>query len=79
MQKESTQTELRNSSYDQTKFEFKSDLIQILNFSKHVWVGLLDRGDHNEEVGVGFVGFGQTSKKLWLFEKSGPNYFTEEK
>ena len=79
MQKESTQTELRNSSYDQTKFEFKSDLIQILKFQKHVWVGLLDRGDHNEEVGVGFVGFGQTSKKLWLFEKSGPSCFMEEK
>ena len=39
----------------------------------------MDRGDHNEEVGVGFVGFGQTSKKLWLFEKSGPSCFTEEK
>ena len=60
MQKESTQTELRNSSYDQTKFVFKSDLIQILNFQKHVWVGLLDRGDHNEDMGVGFVGFGQS-------------------
>ena len=58
LQKESTQTELRNSSYDQTKFEFKSDLIQILNFQKHVCVGLLDRGDHNEDMGVGFVGFG---------------------
>ena len=46
------------------KFEYKSDLIQILNFQKHVWVVLLDRGDHNEEVGVGFIGFGQTSKKL---------------
>ena len=79
MQKESTQTELRNSSYDQTKFEYKSGLIQILKFQKHVWVGLLDRGDHNEEVGVGFVGFGQMSKKLWLFEKSGPSCFTEEK
>ena len=44
--------------------QFKSDLIQILNFQKHVWVGLLDRGDHNEEVGVGIVGFGLTSKKL---------------
>ena len=44
------------------KFEFKYDLIQILKFQKHVWVGLLDRGDHNEEVGVGFVGFGQMSK-----------------
>ena len=32
MQEESTQTELRNSSYDQTKFEFKYVLIQILNF-----------------------------------------------
>ena len=63
MQKESTQTELRNSSYDQTKFEFKSDLIQILNFSKPVRVGLMDRGDHNKDVGVGFVGFGQTSEK----------------
>ena len=34
---------------------------------------LLDRGDHNEDVGVGFVGFGQTSKKMWLFEKQGLN------
>ena len=50
--KESTQTELRNSSYDQTKFEYKSGLIQILKFQKHVWVGLLDRGDHNEEVAL---------------------------
>ena len=33
-------------------------------FKKHVWVGLLDRGDHNEDVGVGFVEFGLTSKKL---------------
>ena len=46
------------------RFKFKSVLNQILKFQKHVWVGLLDRGDHNEEVGVGFVGFGQTSKKL---------------
>ena len=64
MQKESTQTELWNSSYDQTKFEYKSNLIQNLKLQKHVWVGLLDRGDHNEEVGVGFVGFGQTGEKL---------------
>ena len=34
--KGSTQTELQNSSYDQTKFEFKSGLIQILNFQKQV-------------------------------------------
>ena len=73
MQKESTQTELRIKRYDQKKFEFKSVLIQILNFSKHVWVGLLDRGDHNEDVGVGFVGFGQTSK-LRVFEVQGLNY-----
>ena len=73
MQKESTHTDLRNSSYDQTKFEFKSDLIQILKFQKHVWVVLLDRGDHNKEVGVGFVGFGWTSKKLWPFEEQGLN------
>ena len=71
MQKESTQTELRNLSYEQKKFEYKSDLIQILKFQKHVWVGLLVRGGHNEEVGVGFVGFGQTSEKLWSFENQG--------
>ena len=34
---------------------------------------ILDRGDHNEDVGVGFVGFGQTSKKLWPFEEQGLN------
>ena len=55
--------ELRNSSYDQTKFETKSDLIQILKFQKHVWVGLLDRGYCNEDVSVGFIGFGLMSKK----------------
>ena len=74
MQKESTQTELRNLSYEQKKFEFKSNLIQILKFQKHVWVGLLDRGDHNEEVGVGFVGIGQTTEKLWSFENQGLIY-----
>ena len=74
MQKESTQTELRNSSYDQTKFEFKSGLIQILKLSKHVWVGLMDRGVHNEEVGVFFVGFGQTSKKMGSIEVQGLIY-----
>ena len=53
------------------KFESKSDLIQNLKFQKHVWAGLLDRGNRNEEVGVGFVGFGQTSKKMWSFENQG--------
>ena len=33
----------------------------------------------DENIGVGFVGFGQTSKKLWLFKKSGPSCLTEEK
>ena len=42
--------------------------IQILNFQKHVWVVSLDRGDHNEEVGVGFVEFRLMSKKLWSVE-----------
>ena len=65
MQKESTQTELQNLSYEQKKFEFKSDLIQILKFQKHVWVVLLDRGDHNEEVGVGFIENGGTDNKIW--------------
>ena len=51
-------------SYEQKKFELKSVWNQILIFQKHVQVVLLDRGDHNEEVGVGFVGFGQASKKL---------------
>ena len=31
----------------------------------------MDIGDHNEEVGIGFVGFGQTSKKMWSFEAEG--------
>ena len=34
MPKESTKSELRNSSYDQTKFEFKSGLVQIFKLSK---------------------------------------------
>ena len=37
MQKEPTQTELQNSSYDQTKFEFKSDLIQIFKLFKNMF------------------------------------------
>ena len=68
LQKESTQTELRNLSYEQKKFEYRSVSIQILKISKHVQVVLLDRGDHNEEVGVGFVGFGQTSKSCEGFK-----------
>ena len=45
--------ELRNISYDQTKFEFKSDIIQIFKLFKNMF---------ELDLGVGFVGFGQTSK-----------------
>ena len=31
----------------------------------------MDRGDRNEDVSVGFVRLGQTSKKLWTFEAEG--------
>ena len=58
LQKESIESELWNSNYDQKKFEFKSIWNQSLNFQESVQVDYLDRGDHNEKVGVGFVGFG---------------------
>ena len=60
--------QLKRSYETQVMIKWSSNsnliLIQILNFQKHVWVGLLDRGDHNEDVGVGFAEFGLTSKKL---------------
>ena len=31
----------------------------------------MDRGDHNEDVGVGFVEFGQMGEKLQSFEVQG--------
>ena len=37
LQKESTQTELRNLSYEQKKFEFKSDLIQNFKTFKNMF------------------------------------------
>ena len=38
LQKESTQTELRNSSYDQKKFEYESEQIsKFENFKKLMW------------------------------------------
>ena len=37
MQKESTKSELRNSSYDQMKFEFKSDLIKKFKLFKNMF------------------------------------------
>ena len=58
MQKESIKSELRNSNYDQKKFELKSAWNQILNFQNHVQVVYMNRGDQDEEFGVGFVGFG---------------------
>ena len=40
-----------------------------LKISKVDMTGSLDRWKQDEAIGAGFVGFGQTSKKLWLFEK----------
>ena len=58
LQKESIDSELRNSKYDQKKFKFKSSWNQILNYQNHVQVDYLDRGDQDEDFGVGFTGFG---------------------
>ena len=58
LQKESLESELRNSNYDQKKFEFKFAWNQTLNFQNHVQVVYLDRGKQDEEIGVGFTGFG---------------------
>ena len=54
LQKESIKSEVRNSNLFETNF---------LNFQKHVQVHYLNRGDRNKEFGIGFIGFGQTSKK----------------
>ena len=55
----------RINSNGATKLELWSNEVWIQIWSnsnfkilKHVEVVLLDRGVHNEEVGVGFVGFG---------------------
>ena len=58
LQKETIKSELRNSNYDQKKFEFKSAWNQILNFQNHVQVVYLDMGEQDEDFGVGFTGFG---------------------
>ena len=58
LQKKSIESELQNSNYDQNKFEFKSAWNQILNFQNHVQVDYLDRGEQDEDFGVGFTGFG---------------------
>ena len=58
LQKESIESELRNTNYDQQKFKFKYAWTQILNFQNHVQVVYLDRGEQDEEFGIGFTGFG---------------------
>ena len=63
LQKESIESELRNSNYDQKKFKFKSAWNQILNFQNHVQVDYLERGEQDKDLGVGFTEFGKTSKK----------------
>ena len=63
LQKESTKSELRNSNYDQKKFEFKFACNQIFIFQNHVQVGCLERGEPDKDFGVGYTGFGQTRKK----------------
>ena len=58
LQKESIESELRNSNYDQKKFEIKSGSNQILICQNHVQVDYLERGEQDEDFGVGFTGFG---------------------
>ena len=58
LQKELIESELRNPNYDQKKFEFKSAWNQILNCQNHVQVDYLERGEQDEDFGVGFTGFG---------------------
>ena len=58
LQKESIESELWNTNYDQKKFKFKSSWNQILNFQNHVQVVYLDRGLQDEDFGVGFTRFG---------------------
>ena len=68
LQKQTINSELRNSNYDQKMFEFKAASNKILNCQNHVQVGYLERGEQDEDFGVGFTGFGRTSKKLRRFE-----------
>ena len=71
MQKESIESELWNSNYDQKKFKFESAWNQNLNCQNHVQDDYLEREARDEEFGVGFTGFGQTSEKLRGFEDQG--------
>ena len=56
-----------NRSYESQvmikKFKYKSIWKQNLKLQKVDLISSLDRGDHKEEFGIGFVEFGQTSKK----------------
>ena len=58
LQKESIESELWNSNWDQKKFEFKSARNKILICQNHVQVDYLDRGEKYEDFGVGFTDFG---------------------
>ena len=58
LQKESIESEIRNSNDDQKKFKFKSAWNQIVNSQNHVQVIYLNRGDQEDDFGVGFIGFG---------------------
>ena len=57
LQNESIESELRNSNYDQKKFENKSAWNQILNCQNHVQVDYMNRGEQDKDFGVGFTGF----------------------
>ena len=74
LQKESIESELRNSNYDQKKFEFKSACNQILICQNHVQVDYLEEGEQDEDFGIGFTGFGRTVETLRGFEDQGLIY-----
>ena len=58
LQKESIESELRNTNYDQKKLKFKYAWNQILNFQNHFQVVYLNKGEQEEDFGIGFTGFG---------------------
>ena len=63
LQKETIESKLQNSNYDEKKFEYKSTWNQILNFQNHVQVDYLEREEQDKDFGIGFTRFGQTRKK----------------
>ena len=52
LQKESIESELRNSNCDQKMFEYKSAWNQILIYENHVQVDYLNRGDRDEDLAL---------------------------